>query len=411
MEPQSAPPDVPAHVKPEQIVDLDIYSDPRLLANPHRGYKSLQDTAPDIFYTPRNGGHWVVTRFDHMAKILRDAEHFSNRELVIPKSNSPTLMIPLNLDPPDHTPYRNALIRHFDRRFVVSLEPTLRSWAQRLIERVVAAGHCEFAESLGAAFPVSIFMEIMGMPLERFDEFRAIVHELFGKITTERYIELQTQIVGIITELVEQRRRQPGTDLISKLLAESVNGRPLSLPELQSIGYLLFLAGLDTVANALTFAFHHLAGDPVLQRRLRAEPARIPDFVEESLRCYGVVHQTRIVKKDIDIAGAAFREGDMVSCALPVAGLDERKNPDPLRFDIDRRDREHIAFSTGAHTCLGNVLGRAEMRVFTEEWLKRIPQFGITPGQPLAWRAGQVMALLRLPLTWPVPERSQATAP
>src|SRR5271155_3080471 len=87
---------VPAHVERGQVVDFDIYTEPSLLENPHHGYKLLHGSRPDIFYTPRNGGHWVVTRFDHMIAILRDAEHFSNRELTIPKSNSDTLMLPLN---------------------------------------------------------------------------------------------------------------------------------------------------------------------------------------------------------------------------------------------------------------------------------------------------------------------------
>ena len=309
-------------------------------------------------------------------------------------------MLPLNLDPPEHAVYRAVLMRHFDRKWVASMEPKLREWAGRLIDRVIADKECDFTEALGAGFPVSIFMELMGMPLERFEEFRGIMRELFGRVSNARYIELQDEIIAIITSLVEDRRKTPGHDLVSKLLKETVHGRPLTLAELQSIGFLLFMAGLDTVANALTFAFHHLAQDPALQRRLGAEPGRISDFVEESLRCFGVVHQTRIVKKGIEIAGAHFHEGDMVSCALPLAGLDERKNPDPDRFDIDRKNREHIVFSTGAHTCIGNMLARAEMRVFTDEWLKRIPEFRIAPDKKVVWRAGQVMSCRHLPLEW-----------
>jgi cytochrome P450 len=391
---------VPSHVKPEQVVDFDIYLEPTLINNPHHGYKLLHGKRPDIFYTPRNGGHWVITRFDDMVAILRDSEHFSNRELTIPKSNSTTLMLPLNLDPPDHAVYRAALMRHFDRKWVLSMEPTLCGWANRLIDRVIERHECDFTEALGAGFPVSVFMELMGIPAGRFEELRGIVHEYFGRISTERYLELQTQIVGIIGDLIEERRRNPGTDLVSKLLQEKVHGRALTTEELHSMGFLLFLAGLDTVANALTFAFHHLAQDPALQKRLAAEPDRVPDFVEESLRCYGVVHQTRIVKKDIDIGGAHFHAGDMLSCALPLAGLDERKNPHPERFDIDRTNRQHIVFSTGAHTCIGNILARSEMKVFTQEWLKRIPAFWIARDRKVEWRAGQVMACLHLPIEW-----------
>jgi cytochrome P450 len=309
-------------------------------------------------------------------------------------------MIPLNLDPADHAAYRAALMRHFDRKFVASMEDKLRSWSGRLIDRVVADGRADFTESLGAAFPVSVFMELMGMSLDRFDEFRAIVNEYFSKTTVERRIEIQNQIIAIMTAQIEERRVEQKDDLLARLVGETVRGQPLTLAELQSIGFILFLGGMDTVANALTFAFQHLAGDPELQRRLVADPSRIPDFVEESLRCYGVVNQTRIVKKDVEIAGARFREGDMVLCVLTLAGRDERKNADPDRFDIDRKNREHIVFSTGAHTCIGNILARAEMRIFTEEWVKRIPEFRHAPGVKLEWRPGLVMSLPHLPLEW-----------
>lgn len=107
---------VPTHVDAALVVDFDIFEDPKLLQQPHRGYKALHGRTPDIFYTPRNGGHWVVTRFEHMTAILRDPEHFSSRELTIPKSNSANVMLPLNLDPPDHAAYRAVLMRHFDRK-------------------------------------------------------------------------------------------------------------------------------------------------------------------------------------------------------------------------------------------------------------------------------------------------------
>ncbi len=391
----------PAHVSDGQVVDFDIYLDSHMREDLHLGLRRLHSVAPDIFYTPRNGGHWVVTRLDQMTKILQDPEHFSNRELTIPKSNSDNVMIPLNLDPPDHLQYRIVLMRSFDRKAITAREPVLREWAGKLIDRVVADGKCDFTETLGAAFPVSVFMEMMGMPLERFEEFRAIVLEYFGKTTTERYVELQNQIIATMTEIIEDRQRQRKDDLVSRLLDEDVKGRKLTLAELQSICFLLFIAGLDTVANALTFAFRNLAQREDLQDQLRAEPERIPDFVEESLRRFAVVNQTRIVKKDIDLFGAQFREGDMVLCPLALGGMDDRANPNPEAFELDREKRKHITFSSGAHVCIGNILARAEMRIFTEEWLKRVPRFRIPAGTNLEWRAGLVMALMSLPLEWP----------
>ena len=400
---------VPAHVGDDAVFDFDIYSDARLTEDLHRGFKSLHGEAPDIFFTPRHGGHWVVTRFDLISQIMRDSEHFSNAKMDIPRIDSPFVMIPLNLDPPDHAPYRAVLVRYFSAKSIAALDETMRSWANCLIDNVVADGRCDFADKLGAAFPVSIFMEMMGLPMDRLDQFRETVVEFFSNIPPERRVELQVWIFAEMEALILARTSKREDDLISRLLDEVIRGRSLTLDELKSICFLLFIAGLDTVANMMTFAFHHLADDQALQARLAADSSRIPDFVEEALRRYAIVNGTRVVKKDIDFAGATMRAGDMVACSLPMAGMDERKNADPMIFDIDRQKREHLTFSTGPHICVGMFLARAEMRIFIEEWLKRIPCCAVANGYRPDFRAGLVMALKHLDLEWETPRVSTAT--
>ena len=389
--------------------DFDIYRDVRLQDDLHGGFKSLHAAAPDIFWTPRNGGHWVVTRYDLISQIMRDSVHFSNAQMNIPKTETPFVMIPLNLDPPDHTPFRAVLVRYFSPKAVGGMEETLRGWANRLIDKVIDDGACDFTETLGAGFPVSIFMEMMGLPMNRFDEFRSVVVEFFSDITNERRVELQAWMFTEMEALIRERMAERREDLISRLLDEQVRGRSLTLEELKSICFLLFIAGLDTVANMMTFAFHHLARDPTLQRTLAADPARIPDFVEESLRRYAIVNGVRIVKQDVEIAGAGFKAGDMVVGSLPLAGMDERKNPNPMDFDIDRKNREHLAFSIGPHVCVGHYLARAEMKIFTEEWFKRVPRIRVASGFKPDFRAGLVMALNHLPIEWDVPSSSSAS--
>ena len=391
--------------------DFDIYKDARLKADLHGGFKSLHAAAPDIFWTPRNGGHWVVTRYDLISQIMRDSVHFSNAQMNIPKTETPYVMIPLNLDPPDHTPFRAVLVRYFSPKAVGGMEETLRGWANRLIDKVIDTGACDFTDTLGAGFPVSIFMEMMGLPMDRFDEFRGVVVEFFSDITNERRVELQAWMFAEMEALIRDRMAERREDLISRLLDEQVRGRSLTMEELKSICFLLFIAGLDTVANMMTFAFHHLARDPALQSTLAADPARIIDFVEESLRCYAIVNGTRIVKQDVEIAGAGFKVGDMVACSLPLAGMDERKNSNPMHFDIDRQSREHLAFSIGPHVCVGHYLARAEMKIFTEEWLKRVPQMRVASGFVPDFRAGLVMALNHLPIEWDLPANSLKSPP
>ena len=400
---------VPPHVRPDQVYPFDIYQDERLLKDLHTGYRALQLDAPEIFYTPFNGGHWLVTRFDLIETVVRDHTNFSNREIEIPKTESPFQAIPINLDPPEHTPYRKMLMRHFTPRMVAALEGQMQHWAEHLIDKIYDRGACDFAEALGAIYPVTVFMEMAGLPLDRYVEFRQIVTEFFSHIPTERRIELQRQIFFELETVLRARTEEPRDDLFSRLAQEEVDGRKLTMDELLSIAFLLFVAGLDTVANALTFAFHFLAREPDIQDRLRTDPASIPNFVDEAMRRFPVTNGVRLVRNDFEFAGAQLRAGDMIVAPMTLAGLDDRRNPDPERFDIDRKNRQHISFSTGPHLCLGHWLARAEMRIFITEFLRRIPRFGLADGFQPKFRAGVVMALEQLDIVWE-PKRQAAAA-
>lgn len=394
----------PDHVAPERLYDFDMFNvtgSDTPAENLHEAYaRRLHGEAPAVFYTLRNGGHWVVTRHDEISEVVRDPEHFSASEQQIPRIENPPVFIPLSLDPPANLPYRQALMPHFSPKNVKALEEKIRYWANRLIDEVQDQGQCDFAESISSAFPVSIFMELMGMPLERLREFRALSDRFFATNVQAELHDLGGQIVGIMTELIEAKRAQPGDDLISHLLTVHIDGRPIRLDEIQNMCFLLFLGGMDTVANATAFTFRQLAGDSALQARLADNPALIPAFVDEGLRCFGIISTPRMVMKDCERFGVQFRKGDMVLSLLPISGRDERKNEDPHRFDIDRPKKEALTFSTGAHLCLGHFLARAEMRILAEEWLKRVPRFSVVPGSVPKYRMGYALALLELPLQW-----------
>lgn len=391
---------VPDHVPPRLVLEYDYFHDRRFETDLQRGVHKLHSEAPDVFFSPCNGGFWVVTRLPLQERVLKDTTHFSNAELDIPKSGSPYKMIPLNLDPPEHLPYRMAIMRHFDQKRIRAMEPNLRQWANRLIDRVIDKGSCEFVEEVGAAFPVSVFFELMGLPFERFEEFREIVKEFFGNTTLARRIALQKTIMDLMIAEFDKRRTSPKNDLMSVLVHEEIKGRPINREELEAIGFLLFIAGLDTVANTLSFTFRQLALHPELQARLASDPACSADFVEEALRRCSIVQQTRLVKQDYVFEGAPMKAGDMVNCPLALAGMDELANPNPEKIDIDRQSRAHLAFSAGPHVCIGNFLARMEMKVLTEEWIRRIPSFWVKPGTEAQWRAGGVMALHNVWLEW-----------
>lgn len=392
--------ELPDHVDPKVAFDFNIYGDQRLTDDLHNSYETLHADAPDVFYTPQNGGHWMITRWDDIAEVVKDPEHFSVREMQIPRVENPPKFIPLSLDPPDNFPYRQALMPFFAPKTVNAMEPKVRKFAAEFIDQVVEHGECEFVDDISSQFPVSVFMELMGMPLEKLRPFRELADKYFNARTTEDVTLYFGQIVMTMTELLEMRRADPQDDLLSKMTQFKIDGRDISLEELQSICSILFLGGMDTVTNVSSYLYRYLATDPALQKRLAENPADIPKFVEEGLRLFGVVNTPRIATKDFERFGVKFREGDMVLCMLPLGGRDDRKHTDPNVFDIDRERKDTLTFSSGPHLCLGHLLGRLEIRILTEEWLKRIPSFGLKAGETTPSRVGTVMALEKLPLVW-----------
>jgi cytochrome P450 len=394
---------IPNHIAPDQVFFFDVYKDEQAKHDLHAGLFRLHAEAPDFFYTPANGGHWVATRYDLIADIVKDNERFSTVQTGVPKQEKPVILIPLHLDPPEHTPYRKILMRYFSAKAVASLESKVRAWARRLIDAVAGHGECDFVPALGVALPVSVFMEMMGLPFDRFADFRALVVEFFSNPPPDRYAELTGLILTEMRAQIALHRRQSTDDLIGQLVAEEVDGRLLTPEELESICFLLLVAGLDTVANAAAFAFRYLATVPALQAQLAAGREDAAKFVEEAFRMFGVVNTSRVVKHDMSYAGAQLRAGDMVLCMLPLAGLDERRNASPLEFQLGRNNRSHMLFSNGAHLCVGHILAKLEMRVMVEEWLQRIPRFWTASGYIPNYRPGGVMALENLSLQWPAP--------
>ena len=385
----------------EPVYEFDFVNDPAIVADVHAAYWDLKQNAPAVFWTPAHGGHWVVTSADAAIEVLRHPDRFSSKFLSIPPNPNQPRMIPESLDPPEHRPYRQLLRPFFESKAIEPLEPRIREWAERLIDDVAAKGTCEFVDALGSRFPVSVFMELFGFPLEQFDLFRAIVTEYFGTdVTNERRLELSMQILGTLVQLIEARRTEPKDDLISTLIEIDFEGRKLDQDELISIGFLMFLAGLDTVVNALTFGMRHLANDDALRTRMIEDPTAIPAIIEELMRRYTFVSTPRYITQDTEIACVKVYTGDSVLVPLHMVGWDEKLTSCPADVRLDRPNCRHAGFGSGIHTCLGLHLARLEMTIFYETWARKIGHFRVADDQIMRFRGGSVQALEALQLEW-----------
>ncbi|KQZ62316.1 hypothetical protein ASD67_12250 [Sphingopyxis sp. Root1497] len=383
------------------VHEFDYIADPGVLADCHARYWDLKETAPPVFWTSAHGGHWVCNTGASVQHVVRHPEIFSSRYLSIPPNPNQPKMIPEMLDPPEHRPYRQMLRPFFESKAIEPLEPRVSAWTDQLLDEVVSKGECDFVEAIGSRLPVAVFMELFGFPMEKFEEFRGLVTGFFhSQASNEVRNNLAQAIVGHLAELIQQRMAEPRDDMISKIVASEVDGRKVNFEELMSIGFLMFLAGLDTVTNAMSFGMRHLAHDEKLRQRAIDDPAVIPDMVEELLRRYAFVATPRYIVEDTMLEGAQLRAGDCILAPLPLVGWDEGLTEDPKTVSVERQFYRHAAFGSGIHTCLGLHLARMELIVFYRAWFARVGHFRQVAKGDETCRGGSVMALEHLHLAW-----------
>ena len=392
---------VPAHIPPHLVADFDIWLDPTTPPDVQLAITNkLHHGLPDIFYTPLNGGHWMVSRMDHLRKLSTDSATFSNvRASVLPDSASLPLP-PQDMDAPDHMKYRKLLLQFLAPKDLSKQAPHVLSLCNTLIDGLAGRNSCNFKEDIAVPLPVSIFLSIMDWDRSRLREFVGWTIDIISSNDEARFAAAMPQLQAYLAEEIKRRQDNPGTDPLSLLLASSVDGEPLTAERVQDMSNLLFTAGLDTVTNALTFFMFHLARHPELQDELRTEPDKIEVAVEELLRRYSFVNVVRRVTHDVEFEGVHMREGDRVIGSLAAASNDDRWVDNPEVVDLSRGRCPHVAFNTGPHACIGAPLARLELRIFLTEWLRRMPNVRLADGFRPQQRGGAVMGLDRLDITW-----------
>jgi cytochrome P450 len=393
--------DFPDHVPPDRVVDYDVFDVDAPDGDFAAAMVRLRDSGvPALFWTQRNGGHWFATEGDLVRAVIEDAERFSSAAMRVPKEANPVPpIIPLMIDPPMHGRYRRLIQPALSPARVLELEDRARTLSIGLIEGLVARGECEFVADFAQHMPIAIFMGMLDLPPQDRGHIMAIVDRIVRPDVPEARMRGFEDLADYTMGKVRERRAAPGDDLVSRLTAAEIEGRPLEPFELQGLMSVLMLAGLDTVASMLTFIARFLASSPGHRRRLLAEPSIRTEAIEEFLRRMAMVNLTRQAREDIVLDGISVRTGDLIVAPLTLANF-PRDGQDWLQVDFDRPRLQHATFGGGAHYCPGSMLARTEIRIFLEEWLPRIPDFAIAEGARLEVKVGAAVMIPRLPLVW-----------
>jgi cytochrome P450 len=351
-------------------------------------------------------GFWVLTESGAIREALQHPEIFSSTVVTPLEADPPYRWIPEMLDPPEHTKWRHLLAPHFAPRLMERMEEKVRERCIEIIDGFAGRGHCDFLRDFAWRYPTTIFMDLMGMPLDGLDEFLSWEHDILHLTGEEdpdrsRAIAAMIAVQQYFSDLIEKKRTEPGEDLLTAALAWEIEGKPIPQADMLDWCLLMFMAGLDTVSIQLSYAFWHLAGQPEDRARLVAEPGLATPAVEEFLRYFAFVAPSRKVMQDTELGGCPFAKGDMVLLPLSAATRDPANFPDASSVILDRAPNNHIAFGAGPHRCLGSHLARRELRVALEEWHARIPNYRLTPGVDVVEHGG-MYGIDVLELTWDV---------
>ena len=349
---------------------------------------------------------WYLLGFDEVREAFQRSDLFSSR-VVIPFAPEKDQMpwIPLTLDPPEHQKYRRLLNPWFSEATAKEITPRVRERCIELIESFRSAGRCDLVNHFARLYPTTIFMKIMGLPVEESGKFLGWIDEMMHTTDAadpDRSIRMRAQqtVAQYLGELINARRKDPRDDLVTYLTRATVDDRPLTDMELLAISFLLYMAGLDTVAGMLTYIFRHLAEHPEHRKTLRERPESIPDAVEEFLRYYAIVTTSRVVTRDTEFGGCPMRAGDRVVLPTAAANRDPQQIAEAEEFELGRSQNRHLSFGAGPHRCLGSHLARVELAVAIEEWHRRIPDYRIEPAAKITQHVAGVAGLDTLPLVW-----------
>ncbi|MEU8625974.1 cytochrome P450 [Streptomyces sp. NPDC048669] len=389
-------------------VEADLRGVADFTANPYPYYAKMRAAGP--VHTVRTDDFerlWLVVGYDEGRAVLAD-QRFAKDWRTLPgqtATGDPINANMLEMDAPDHTRLRKLVAREFTARRIEALRPRVQQITDGLLDAMQPAGQADLIDALAFPLPMTVICELIGVPdLDR-DAFRKLSNNVVSPVGEQEESDAVAAMGGYLTELIEDKRRSPGDDLLSALIAaRDEDGDALSPDELVGMAFLLLVAGHETTVNLISNGVRALLDHPEQLAALRSDFGLIDGAVEEMLRYDGPVETAtfRFAREAVTIGSTAIAAGDPVLVALAGGGRDPGRYPDPDRFDIRRDAQGHLAFGHGVHFCMGAPLARMEGRIAIRSLLERCPGLVLDPeaGEP-DWLPGMLIrGVRRLPVRW-----------
>jgi pimeloyl-[acyl-carrier protein] synthase len=399
----------------ELLVSPGFYQDPYPI------YEELSATVRVAWSEALAG--WVIPRYDDVQATLMDTRHFSSQGRVLavldrlpqglrphfqPFENHFTGGL-INADPPNHTRLRALVNTAFTPRTVEQLRPRIQALIDNLLDAGQARGEMDLIRDLAYPLPAIVIAEIMGAPAESREDFQRWSHGVLafqgaGVVDPAVLDESQQHLLALrefLSELLDERRRQPRDDLLSRLVLAEMEGDRLTPAELLTTCVTLLIAGHETTTNLIANGLYTLLRHPDQLERLRAEPALMTSAVEEMLRFESPLQRNpRRMTEDFEYGGALLKRGDYVLQIFGSANRDAAVFPRPQTFDVARQPNRHLSFAVGIHFCVGAPLARLEAPLAIGAVLRRLPHLRLAEPS-VEWQVhGLLRGLTRLPVAF-----------
>jgi cytochrome P450 len=351
---------------------------------------------------------WVAARHGAVRAVLSD-QRFSRAAASGPGAptitpgvaDQPELLV--NMDPPEHSRLRGLLASAFTARMVEQRRPRVREIVDGLLDAMAQQGPpADLVAGLAVPLPITVLCDVLGMPYEDVAHVRRWTEE--AQLADERAALAMGAMAAYVADLVAGKRRNPGDDLLTRLIEARDRDDRLSERELVSTTFGLIGAGYETTAGQIPISLLALLRHPDQLDLLRARPELVPGAVEELLRFTRLLPAAfgRVATADVELDGVTVAAGDTVFPLNTSANRDERTYPDPNRLDVTREGPPHLAFGAGPHACLGAPLARVELQEALAGLIGRFPGLALAvPESELEWRRGGFLRGVRsLPVRW-----------